>query len=97
MYEELKNISESILHQFFACESIKNQVDELKTNTKIESKLKNRLDEMLKTSIADLLITADFILEVVTSIYDEEGYLNNETDLEFLLQTSDENFNEKVN
>ena len=96
MYKSLQNISECIRNQLYACESIKSQIDRLKVKSKLESKLKIQLNEMIKTVIVDLLIYTDFINEVLLSAYDEDGSLN-EAELETQLQVANENFNEVIN
>ena len=94
MYEPIKNIEELVRQQLYALESISNQVNELRVGNKVERKLRDTLDELIKTVLADLLITSDFIFEVL-SCY-EDGILS-ETDLELFLQVPDENFNDRVN
>ena len=94
MYEPIKNIEKLVRQQLYALESISNQVNELRAGNNIERKLRDRLGELIKTALVDVLITSDFIFEVL-SCY-EDGILN-ETDLEFFLQVPDETFNERVN
>ena len=94
MFEELKNISESIRSQLYACESIRNRIDQLNVINKPESRIKNQLDEMIKTVIADLLISADFVLEVLLSVYDDSGNID-ESELALLLAVVEENFGEE--
>jgi hypothetical protein len=94
MYERIKNIEELVRQQLYALESISNQVNELRAGNNVERKLRDRLDEIIKTALVDFLITSDFIFKVLSCF--EYGILN-ETDLEFFLQVPDETFNERVN
>ena len=89
LQSELAEINESIRQQLFNLENVRNEIKELKINSKAESKLKERLNEYNFTASADLLITSDFLYEAESCI--------DENDLEFLIEASDENFLEDYN
>ncbi len=79
-------VNESIRQQLLNLESIRSELKGFKTKSKAEGKLLERIDEMLSTALADLLIISDFLFEAENCIDD--------SDIELLLEiTQDETVN----
>jgi hypothetical protein len=80
--ENIGTISESVRQQLINLENVRTGIHELKTKTDAEDNLKQRIEKMLSTALADLLICSDFLFEAESCI--------DESDLEFLLEVSSE-------
>lgn len=80
--ENLGIINETIRQQLINLETIRSDVKGIKTKSKVEGKLLERLNEMLSTAIADLLIISDFLYEAENCFDDN--------DIEFLLDVYDD-------
>ncbi len=84
--ENLNILNESIRQQLLNLEFLRSELKEFKTKSKAEGLFVERIDEMLSTAIADLLIISDFL-------YDAENCFD-DSDIELLLEiTRDETVN----
>ncbi len=81
-----KNIRESLIKCMQLLEAASNEVDSLQCDSNLERKVKELLQEQIKASIADVLITIDTLSEVGLAL--DEG-----TDLLFVYTIAFENFN----
>lgn len=78
--ENLNFINESIRQQLINLETVRTEVNKLKIQNKAEGKLRERLDEMLSTALADLMVLSDFL-------FDAENCID-ENDIEILLEVT---------
>ena len=86
LQSEMNIINGSIRQQIINLEAIRSEVKDLKTKGKAEGLLREQLNEMLNTALADLLIISDFLYEAENCI--------DENDIELLLElTQDETVN----
>ena len=87
----LMEINNHIRQQIINLESIKTKVIELRVESNTERKLKNRIDVYIKTAMLNLLVLSELLSDA------ENCY--NESDLDFLLEVTDEHIMEenKVN
>ncbi len=82
-----KNFRETLIKCVEPLEAISNEVDSLQCDSNLEREVKELLQEQIKTSIADLLMSIETLYEIEFAL--EEG-----TDLLFVYTIAFENFNE---
>lgn len=80
--ESLNTIIESTRQQLINLENLQSEINGIGSSNIAVDNLKERLDEMLSTAIADLFVTYDLLVDV-------EGCID-ENDLLFLLDVYDE-------
>jgi len=81
-----KNFRETLIKCVEPLEAISNEVDSLQCDSNLEREVKELLQEQIKTSIADLLMSIETLYEIEFAL--EEG-----TDLLTVYMIAFENFN----
>jgi len=71
-----KNIRETLIKVMQLLETIFNEVDLLKCNSVIDFKIKELLQEQIKTAIADVLNTTDTLYEIELALEDQTDFLS---------------------